>query len=98
MLIPISIIITTTANEESSANMFKGTWDSIHVVEIVEKGPRSAHYKLTSTVILHVLNTKARNGDMGLSGSLTRQVPLPLRLYLYSFFCIDDEICMWIQD
>ena len=31
----------------------KGCWDSIHVVEVLEKAQgRSAHYKLTSTVML----------------------------------------------
>ena len=31
----------------------KGCWDSIHVVEVQEKAQgRSAHYKLTSTVML----------------------------------------------
>jgi len=59
----------------------KGTWDSLHVFECVERG-RSAKYKLTSTVML-VLETrtlaKVEKGDgtgeggVVLSGSMTRQ-------------------------
>lgn len=51
----------------------EGVWDSIHVFESIDRG-RSSHYKLTSTVILH-LGTKTENlGDMDLSGNMTRQV------------------------
>lgn len=63
-----------------------GSWDSLHVFECQERG-RSAKYKLTSTVML-VLATKTAakaekvegegNGQVTLSGSMTRQVsPLP---------------------
>lgn len=51
----------------------KGCWDSIHVVEVQEKG-RSAHYKLTSTVMLWLQTIKAGSGTMNLGGSLFRQV------------------------
>ena len=51
----------------------KGSWDSIHVVEVQEKG-RSAHYKLTATVMLQMANAKPGLGGLNLSGSLTRQV------------------------
>lgn len=50
----------------------KGCWDSIHVVEVQEKG-RSAHYKLTSTVMLWLQTIKEGSGTMNLGGSLTRQ-------------------------
>lgn len=53
-------------------------WDSIHVFEVDERGrggsTRSAHYKLTSTVILHLGRTGAEIGDMNLAGSMTRQI------------------------
>ncbi|XP_062590444.1 F-actin-capping protein subunit beta-like [Saccostrea cucullata] len=53
----------------------KGCWDSIHVVEVQEKSSgRSAHYKLTSTVMLWLQTTKDASGVMNLGGSLTRQV------------------------
>lgn len=53
----------------------KGCWDSIHVVEVQEKSSgRSAHYKLTSTVMLWLQTNKSGSGTMNLGGSLTRQV------------------------
>ncbi|XP_064611258.1 F-actin-capping protein subunit beta-like [Liolophura sinensis] len=53
----------------------KGCWDSIHVVEVQEKGTgKSAHYKLTSTAMLWLQTTKEGSGTMNLGGSLTRQV------------------------
>ncbi|KAI5278747.1 F-actin-capping protein subunit beta, partial [Ascosphaera acerosa] len=56
-------------------------WDSIHVFEATDRA-RTCHYKLTSTVILHLstgggssagTGTKA-GGEMDLSGNMTRQV------------------------
>jgi len=53
----------------------KGCWDSIHVVEVQEKSSgRSAHYKLTSTVMLWLQTNKSGSGTMNLGGSLTRQI------------------------
>ncbi|KAH9481233.1 F-actin-capping protein subunit beta [Psilocybe cubensis] len=68
-----------------------GSWDSIHVFETAERG-RQAHYKLTSTVMLHLITRKGsdsesskipadkkgsekwkRDGEVSLSGSMTRQ-------------------------
>ncbi|KAG8192644.1 hypothetical protein JTE90_017206 [Oedothorax gibbosus] len=52
----------------------KGCWDSVHVVEVQEKSSgRSAHYKLTSTVMLWLQTNKSGSGTMNLGGSLTRQ-------------------------
>ena len=42
-------------------------------MEVQEKG-RSAHYKLTSTVMLWLQTIKAGSGTMNLGGSLFRQV------------------------
>ncbi|KAJ1873247.1 F-actin-capping protein subunit beta [Coemansia sp. RSA 1722] len=53
----------------------KGSWDSIHVVEVLEKG-RQARYKLTSTVMLYTVASAAKGdrlNEINLSGSLTRQ-------------------------
>ncbi|XP_048672171.1 F-actin-capping protein subunit beta isoform X1 [Marmota marmota marmota] len=53
----------------------KGCWDSIHVVEVQEKSSgRTAHYKLTSTVMLWLQTNKSGSGTMNLGGSLTRQM------------------------
>lgn len=52
-------------------------WDSIHVVEVDEhrgRTSKSAHYKLTSTIILHLGRENEKVGSMSLAGSLTRQV------------------------
>ncbi|KAI8609391.1 F-actin-capping protein subunit beta [Chytriomyces sp. MP71] len=56
-----------------------GAWDSIHVIEVVEKG-RVAHYTLTSTVILNLTHGKQDIGELGLSGNLTRQATHDLPL------------------
>jgi capping protein beta len=55
------------------AKNIKGSWDSIHVVEVQERG-RNATYKLTSTIMLYLLTSGADSGDFNLAGSLTRQV------------------------
>ncbi|KAI0749462.1 f-actin capping protein beta subunit [Daedaleopsis nitida] len=74
-----------------------GSWDSIHVFEAAERG-RQAHYKLTSTIMLQMVDRSAstrsskdevvkskvgpekteqndakRDGEVALSGSMTRQ-------------------------
>jgi len=75
-----------------------GSWDSIHVFEASERG-RQAHYKLTSTIMLNMVNSsekqanedgKKTTAEIGLSGSMTRQVspnpfhsPLRPRLRLW---------------
>ncbi|KAI9002285.1 F-actin-capping protein subunit beta [Gaertneriomyces semiglobifer] len=53
-------------------NGSKGAWDSIHVIEVLEKG-RSAHYKLTATIMLYMMTGGDKVGNVNLSGSLTRQ-------------------------
>ncbi|KAI9883661.1 MAG: F-actin-capping protein subunit beta [Watsoniomyces obsoletus] len=57
----------------SPASKSEGAWDSIHVFEATDMGPTS-HYKLTSTVILHLSTTGESLGEMDLSGNMTRQV------------------------
>jgi len=55
------------------AGKSQGTWDSIHVFEAVDRA-RTAHYKLTSTVILHLSTGNDALGEMDLSGNMTRQI------------------------
>lgn len=50
-----------------------GAWDSIHVLEVTERG-RAAKYKLTSTVILSLGSANEALGELDLSGNMTRQV------------------------
>lgn len=54
-----------------------GEWDSIHVFEATDRA-RMSHYKLTSTVILHLANETESLGDMDLSGNMTRQIEVDL--------------------
>ena len=57
----------------SSKGKTEGGWDSIHVFEEIDRG-RTAHYKLTSTVILHLGTSNESLGEMDLSGNMTRQI------------------------
>ncbi|KAH0508438.1 F-actin-capping protein subunit beta [Microtus ochrogaster] len=67
------VILIKKAGEGSKK--IKGCWDSIHVVEVQEKSSgRTAHYKLTSTVMLWLQTNKSGSGTMNLGGSLTRQM------------------------
>ncbi|KAJ5115467.1 F-actin capping protein [Penicillium alfredii] len=54
-----------------------GEWDSIHVFEATDRA-RMSHYKLTSTVILHLAKESEALGEMDLSGNMTRQVEVDL--------------------
>lgn len=59
----------------------KGGWDSIHVLEVSEgAAKRSAHYKLTSTVILDLGLESAAVDHLELAGNLTRQTQQDLSL------------------
>lgn len=52
-----------------------GSWDSIHIIEVVDKGMhKTASYKLTTTVMLWMNVVKEEVGTTSLSGSLTRQM------------------------
>lgn len=64
------LTLRTTA---SSKGKTEGGWDSIHVFEEIDRG-RTAHYKLTSTVILHLATSNDSLGQMDLSGNMTRQI------------------------
>lgn len=56
--------------------MKSGSWDSIHVVEVIESENKSrATYKLTTTVMLNMVVDKPEVGETNWSGTLTRQVP-----------------------
>jgi len=64
-----------------------GSWDSIHVFEAAERG-RHAHYKLTSTIMLQMVDRPSgsgnekddkrgdakKEGEVALCGSMTRQI------------------------
>eukprot|EP01097_Dermamoeba_algensis_P000871 TRINITY_DN1321_c0_g1_i1.p1 TRINITY_DN1321_c0_g1~~TRINITY_DN1321_c0_g1_i1.p1 ORF type:complete len:290 (-),score=90.76 TRINITY_DN1321_c0_g1_i1:94-903(-) len=66
------ILIKKTQDYSKKGQPMKGTWDSIHVVEVTE-GKKSSHYKLTSTVMLSIETETPTAGLVSLSGSLSRQ-------------------------
>merc|ERR1711879_264744 len=66
------VLIKKTQDQSKKGQPMKGTWDSIHVVEVVDKG-KNAHYKLTSTVMLFIETETKETGRVTLAGSLTRQ-------------------------
>ncbi|KAK3671258.1 F-actin-capping protein subunit beta [Recurvomyces mirabilis] len=69
--------------KKTAAGVGKGGWDSIHVLEVTEAaGKRSAHYKLTSTVILDLGLSSAAVDSLELAGNLTRQTQSDLQLGL----------------
>ncbi|KAJ3288157.1 F-actin-capping protein subunit beta [Rhizoclosmatium sp. JEL0117] len=65
----LTLASSTVNNDNTSDN---GSWDSIHVIEVEEKG-RAAQYKLTSTVILQLAHGQQAIGELNLSGNMTRQ-------------------------
>jgi len=66
------ILIKKTQDHSKKGQPMKGTWDSIHVVE-VQDSKKNAHYKLTSTVMLSIETETEATGIVNLAGSLTRQ-------------------------
>ena len=73
------VLFKKTVSSGGSAG--KGGWDSIHVLEVNESASkRSAHYKLTSTVILDLGLQSAAVDSLELAGNLTRQTQQDLPL------------------
>ncbi|OBZ72356.1 F-actin-capping protein subunit beta [Grifola frondosa] len=80
------VVLLKKALSPASPTEPAGSWDSIHVFEAAERG-RQAHYKLTSTIMLQMVDRNApaapakegeqvdakREGEVSLSGSMTRQ-------------------------
>jgi capping protein beta len=59
------------------SNRSSGSWDSIHVFDATDRA-RTAHYKLTSTVILSLGTDSEALGGLDLSGNMVRQVEADL--------------------
>lgn len=68
----LMLVLGVTPGGKSS-----GAWDSIHVFEATDRA-RMSHYRLTSTVILHLANETDALGEMDLSGNMTRQIETDL--------------------
>ncbi|KAJ5067744.1 f-actin-capping protein subunit beta [Anaeramoeba ignava] len=65
-------VLIKKVGEQHEKRPIQGVWDSIHVVEVNEKG-KTANYKLTSTVMLSMTTENKDTGSVNLCGSLTRQ-------------------------
>nr|POF13043.1 f-actin-capping protein subunit beta [Quercus suber] len=75
------VVLFKKSSSSSGDNAGKGGWDSIHVLETSESTTkRSAHYKLTSTVILNLGLQSAAIDSLELAGNLTRQTQQDLPL------------------
>jgi len=74
------VLIKKTQDQTKRGQPMKGTWDSIHVVEVSDN-KKTANYKLTSTVMLFIETDTPKTGTVTLAGSLTRQAEssMPLR-------------------
>lgn len=66
------VVLIKKTEDGSGKKAAKGTWDSIHVVEVQENGAE-ATYKITSTIMLSLITNMPGCDDVDLSGSLTRQ-------------------------
>lgn len=66
------VLIKKNQDHSKKGQPMKGTWDSIHVVEVNESKKGSAVYKLTTTVMLSIETETDATGTVTLSGSLTR--------------------------
>lgn len=58
---------------EGERGLKGGWWDSIHVFEVKEQKKGSFEYKLTSTVMVSMLQESDKTGEVDLSGSMTQQ-------------------------
>jgi hypothetical protein len=67
-VMPANIVSAVSPSASSS-----GSWDSIHVFDAQDRA-RTAHYKLTSTVILSLGTDSEALGALNLSGNMVRQV------------------------
>eukprot|EP01103_Thecamoeba_quadrilineata_P013037 TRINITY_DN3501_c0_g1_i1.p1 TRINITY_DN3501_c0_g1~~TRINITY_DN3501_c0_g1_i1.p1 ORF type:complete len:283 (+),score=49.50 TRINITY_DN3501_c0_g1_i1:41-850(+) len=67
-----AILIKKTQDQSKSGQPMKGVWDSIHVIEVEERG-KVGLYKLVSTVILSLETRNQATGRVSLAGNLTRQ-------------------------
>jgi len=71
------VLIKKTQDIARGGQPMKGTWDSIHVVEVTDKKGGLADYQLTSTVMLSIETENEKTGSVSLAGSLTRQEVKP---------------------
>jgi len=66
------VLFKKTQDQTKKGQPMKGNWDSINVIEVTPNGA-TAHYKLTSTVMLTVETESDAIGLVNLAGSLSLQ-------------------------
>lgn len=59
-------------------HLHEGSWEAIHVIEVGLKDDGTAHYCLTSTVMLSLTTEDKSSGTFSLSGSIRRQMSMDL--------------------
>ncbi|CAL1716387.1 unnamed protein product [Somion occarium] len=66
------VVLLKKALNPTSPGEPSGSWDSIHVFEAAERG-RQAHYKLTSTIMLHMTDRPNLDDNDSGSGSASKE-------------------------
>ncbi|VFQ94994.1 unnamed protein product [Cuscuta campestris] len=56
----------------------EGSWDAIHVIQVGPEDEGTAHYSLTSSVMLSLTTNNESSGTFNLSGSIRRQMSMHL--------------------
>ncbi|XP_062175528.1 probable F-actin-capping protein subunit beta isoform X2 [Alnus glutinosa] len=67
----------------------EGAWGAIHVIEVGPEEEGTAHYRLTSTVMLSLTTDNESSGTFSLSGSIRRQLPFRPYGSPQEFFCLN---------
>jgi len=67
-----AILIKKNQDHTKSGQPMRGSWDALHLIEVHEK-PKSAVYKLVSSVILSLETHTKYAGRVSLAGNLSRQ-------------------------
>uniref|UniRef100_A0A6B2LDA8 F-actin-capping protein subunit beta n=1 Tax=Arcella intermedia TaxID=1963864 RepID=A0A6B2LDA8_9EUKA len=67
------VLIKKTSDQTKAGIPMKGTWDSINVFEVINKGKTAADYRLTTTVMLTIETSDEKSGTYSLCGNMTRQ-------------------------
>jgi len=66
------VLLKKTQDLAKGGTPMKGSWDSINVFEVSDKGATS-DYRLTTTIMLSIETEDDKTGLVNLSGSMTRQ-------------------------
>ncbi len=62
---------------EGEKGIKEGTWDSIHVVSVVQQQNKKATYRVASTVFLKMVSSSPVYGNLEIAGTLSKLVSHP---------------------